>query len=283
MRPDSPDLYGRAMNAAESFQIPLEAAESYEARFVPAIFAEWAPHIVAAAGVGPDDHVLDVCCGTGIVARTVADRLGERGRVIGLDLNEAMLTVAARVRPDLEWRQGDAHALPFDDHHFDAVTCQMALMFLTDRHRALAEMGRVVRPGGRVALVVPAALGDQPAYRPFVEIAARHAGPAARSLLATYWNTGDLTELVALVESAGMEVVEHRTRAGTARFASSDAFVTTEVEGSPLAARIDDPTAAAIRRDVARELAHYRTDRDTFEVPLLGHVIAARHREDGDR
>src|ERR1700758_5453310 len=82
---------------AESFQIPVEAAEAYEATFVPAFFAQWAPILCDAAGVGAGHTVLDVACGTGIVARVAAERAGA-ARVTGVDLNEAMLTVARRVR-----------------------------------------------------------------------------------------------------------------------------------------------------------------------------------------
>ncbi|MGH7821530.1 MAG: class I SAM-dependent methyltransferase, partial [Candidatus Binatia bacterium] len=142
--------------AAETFQISLETAEVYESRFVPALFAGWALELVDFAGVAPGQAVLDVACGTGIVARTAFERMKGRGRVVGLDLNEAMLTVAGRVRPEVEWRRGDAADLPFPDRSFDAVLCQMALMFFPDRGRALGEMRRVVDAGGTVAVAVPA-------------------------------------------------------------------------------------------------------------------------------
>ena len=128
---------------SESFQIPIEAAELYESAFVPGFFAQWAPILCEVAGVKPGSTVLDVACGTGIVARTAADIVGPTGAVVGLDVNEAMLTVAARVRPDVEWRQGDACSLPFTDGSFDAVLCQMALMFFADRPTAIGEMARV--------------------------------------------------------------------------------------------------------------------------------------------
>ncbi len=260
----------------ESFRIPLEVAETYEATFVPSIFAEWAPETLEAAGVGRGTHLLDVACGTGIVARTAADVVGTRGAVTGVDLNEAMLTVARRIRPEIDWRRGDATSLPFDDDAFDAVTCQMAMMFFPDRRRALAEMCRVVRREGTVAVVVPAALDDQPAYREFVEIAVRRAGAEARSLLGTYWNCGDLDALRTDVRAAGLDVVSSRTHIGTARFDSADAYVATEVEGSPLVERLDDDTYAAIRAEVRTTMAGYGTPDGRFEVPLVGHVVACR-------
>jgi ubiquinone/menaquinone biosynthesis C-methylase UbiE len=265
-------------SAPETFQLSIAAAEAYESRFVPALFAEWAPCLVELAGVAPGQAVLDVACGTGIVARTAADVLKEQGRVVGLDLNDAMLTVARRVRPQIEWRQGDAATLPFPDGSFDTVLCQMALMFFPDRARALEEMRRVVTPGGTVAVVVPGRLSSQPAYGPFVAMTARHAGPEAVSLLSTYWACGDLDELTALVESAGLDVVRTRTRLGTARFESIDAFVATEVEGTPLIDRISKDVYARIREDAREVLGPFTTPAGRVEAPLEGHLVAARRR-----
>src|SRR5687767_940300 len=106
-------MLGHMTEAIETFQIPIEAAECYEAEFVPAFFAQWAPILCTAAAVTAGQALLDVGCGTGIVARTAADRVAPVGSVTGLDVNEAMLTVARRDRPDLDWRRGDACALPF--------------------------------------------------------------------------------------------------------------------------------------------------------------------------
>jgi ubiquinone/menaquinone biosynthesis C-methylase UbiE len=166
----------------ETFQLTQDMAEAYERHFVPAFFAQWAPQLVEAAGVRPGQRVLDVACGTGIVARTAAPRVGTAGSVTGVDINEAMLSVARRVSPDLEWRQGDAAALPFEDAEFDAALSQMAMMFFPDPAAALREMARVVQPPGTVAILIPAGLDANPAYEAFVDIVTRHAGPAARNL-----------------------------------------------------------------------------------------------------
>ena len=264
------------MTTTESFQVSLEAAELYESTFVPAIFAEWAPLLVDTAGVQPGQSVLDVACGTGIVARTAADRLAGTGRLVGLDLNAAMLAVARRVRPDLEWQQGDVAALPYPPGSFDRVLCQMALMFFPDRAAAVREMARVTRPGGVVAVCVPAALDQQPAYGPFVEMAVDRAGPAARSLLSTYWACGDPNELDATGRAAGLEVVEARTHLGTASFPSPEALAETEVRGSPLVDRISDEVYARIRDGAREVLQPFTGPGGAVEAPLRGLLLAAR-------
>lgn len=176
-------------DAAQTFQITPEQAEAYEANFVPALFRQWAELIVAAAGVGAGDRVLDVACGTGIVARLAA---GAGATVTGVDLNPAMLTVARRVGPEIDWYQGDVAKLPFGDGVFTKVLCQSALMFFPGPVAALTEMARVSAPDGVVAVQVYSSIEAQPAYRPFVELVARETGPHARALMGTYWRCGDL-------------------------------------------------------------------------------------------
>jgi ubiquinone/menaquinone biosynthesis C-methylase UbiE len=264
--------------ASETFRLSAAAAEMYETQFVPALFGEWAPRLTDLAGVAPGQAVLDVACGTGIVARTVADLQRGQGRVVGLDLNEAMLVVARRVRPEIEWRQGDAARLPFPDGSFDVALCQMAFMFFPDRARVLKEMARVVTAAGTVALSVPSRLASQPAYAPFVEMAARHAGPEAAALLGTYFASGDLDELRRLVEAAGLQIAASRTHLGTVKCPSVDAFVATEVESTPLRERISDEVYARIREGARELLRPFTKPGGAAEIPLEGHVIAARKR-----
>ena len=264
----------------ETFQLPIEAAEAYEAAFVPAFFAQWAPMICDLARVAPGQSVLDVACGTGIVTRTAADRVGPEGEVVGLDLNEAMLTVARRVRPDLTWRQGDAAALPFPDGSFDAVLCQMALMFFPDRPAALQEMARVAVPGGSVALAVPGRLEAQAAFAPLFDMVVRYAGEEARALLSTYFVCGDLDELAALVGSAGLDVSVARTELGTYRAPSVDEFVRTEVESTPLAERITEDEYERIRGDARELLAAFVEPDGSFIAPFEVNLVAARRSSD---
>jgi ubiquinone/menaquinone biosynthesis C-methylase UbiE len=263
---------------AESFLIPIEAAELYEAAFVPAFFAQWAPIICEVAGVAPGSSVLDVACGTGIVARTAADLVGSAGRVVGVDRNEAMLTVAGRVRPDIDWRQGDVASLPFPDRSFDVVLCQMALMFFPDRAAAMREMARVVSHDGTVAVVVPSALEAQPAFEPFVELAARLAGPEAKSLLTSYFVCGDLDELAALFDTAGMRVAASRPVTGTYAAPSIDAAVTTEVESTPLIERISEATYRQLREGARDVWGPFTQTDGSLVAPFESLVVAASRR-----
>lgn len=265
---------GSSTESSETFQIPLDAAEAYEAAFVPAFFAQWAPTLCDAAGIDPGQKVLDVACGTGIVARTAAEIVGATN-VVGVDINEAMLTVARRVRPDIDWRHGDAGALPLPDRGYDAVLCQMALMFFPERAAALREMGRVAAAGGTVAVLVPSGLDAQPAYGPLVDMAARHAGTEARSLLSTYFACGDLGELRRLFEVAQLRVTATTGHAGTARFPSVDALVATEVESTPLRERISDDVYERIRLGAHDVLAPFTAGDGTLAAPFECHVVVA--------
>ena len=260
----------------ETFQLSLAAAEAYESMFVPAIFGEWAPHLVQAAGVAPGQAVLDVACGTGVVAREAADRMGGRGRVVGLDLNQGMLAVARRLRPDIEWRQGDAAELPFDDGSFDVVLCQAALMFFPDRGGALREMARVAAEGGTVAVQVWDRLEAQPGYQPFFEVVARHAGEEAVDLWSAYWALGDLELVAALFEAAGLRIAATSTRQGAVRSASADELVRSEVEATPLGERIGPDGYARLLEDARAALRPFVTADGRVEMPIRGHLVVAR-------
>jgi hypothetical protein len=107
-------------------------------------------------------------------------------------------------------------------------------------------------------------------------MAARQAGPEAASLLSTYFVCGDLAELTALLESAGLRVTGTRTRLGRAGFASVDEFVAAEVESTPLIGRIDDEVYGRIREGAREVLRPFTLATGRVEIPLEGHLVAAR-------
>lgn len=263
------------MSRTETFQLSVEMAEAYESRFVPRLFGGWAERLVEAAGVAVGQRVLDVACGTGAVARAAADRAGTTGSVVGLDLNEGMLAVARRVRPDLEWHQGDAESLPFGDASFDVVLCQAALMFFPDAERALGEMARVATPEGTVAVQVWDRRGDQPAYGPFIEVVGRHAGQEAVNLVSAYFARGDLAELTSLFGLAELDVRVTRTETSVMRFDSVDELVAVEVQSTPLGDRLSGRVIGRIVEDSREALRSFVSSDGRLDVPIAGHLVVA--------
>lgn len=111
----------------------IAGARAYEALHVPALFKQWCPRVLDAAGVESGHSVLDVACGTGVLAREAAARVGPAGQVAGVDPGRGMLAVARELAPKLEWLEATAESIPFGDRSFDAVVSQFGLMFFSDR------------------------------------------------------------------------------------------------------------------------------------------------------
>jgi demethylmenaquinone methyltransferase / 2-methoxy-6-polyprenyl-1,4-benzoquinol methylase len=172
-----------------------------------------------AAIVRPGDRVLDICCGTGDVA-VAALRAG--GRVTGLDFSERMLERARRKSAEVEWVQGDALALPFEDGSFDAATAGFGVRNLDDLERGLAQLRRVLHPGGRVAILEitrPSGL-LAPFYRLWfdglVPLLGKllPGGSAYTYLPASVRRFPGPEELAGLLRAAGFEDVRWKTFAG---------------------------------------------------------------------
>ena len=258
----------------ETFQLTIDQAQAYEDLFVPALFAQWAPSLVDCARARPGQRVLDVACGTGVAARAAKAVVGTTGSVCGLDLNPAMLEVARRNDEGIEWCEGDAQQLPFADAEFDVVLCQSALFFFPHPREAVHEMARVTAPGGWVALQTYASLEHQPGYRRFVDVVVAHSGPEARGLFGTYWSQGDLDALADLMESAGLDVVETRSRLGTVAFPSVDAIVHTEIQATPLANSIGDEAYKEIVSATRLALREYVGPNGEVALPIRAQFIA---------
>ncbi|RJP52904.1 MAG: methyltransferase domain-containing protein [Anaerolineaceae bacterium] len=217
--------------AEKTLQAQMDAAKAYEGLMVPALFGEWASTVADAAQIKPGERVLDVACGTGILAREVLSRTGAAEFVTGLDPSAGMLEVAKDLAPGVEWRQGVAESLPFPDASFDVVVSQFGLMFFNDRSEALRQALRVLRPGGRMAFAVWDSLKNIPAYADEVALLERLAGVLAADALRAPFVLGDRRDLETLFAGAGVEAVEIATRKGSARFPSVRVMVEADLRG----------------------------------------------------
>lgn len=276
------DVQTRRRTADSGWQLEGNAAEAYEAYLVPAIFGACAERLVAAAAVTRGDRVLDVACGTGVVARAAARRVGPTGAVSGVDVNPDMLEAArgaaTEAGPDIAWRRADAASLPYDDDAFDVVVCQEAVQFFGDRPAALREMRRVAVPGGRIAFSVWRSLERQPCYEILARALGEYAGLEAEAMMRSPFAFGDADALRALAEGAGLAGVEVRIAVGESRYPSVEELVRREAASSPLAGPLSElePDRRHALIEALREALAPHTDDAGVAFHNETHIVTGR-------
>jgi SAM-dependent methyltransferase len=255
------------------------APATYDAYLVPAMFTPLAEAVAAAADVAPGERVLDVACGTGVLTRSLALRVGADGHVTGLDLGEGMLE-RARAAPlqdgaaPIEYVQGSADALPFGDGAFTVVTCQQGLQFFPDRAGALAEFRRVLAPAGRLVVACWTDLRETAGWYALTEALERHIGRGLADILRAPYALSDPGDLRRLLEGAGFGDVVIEIEHVRGRFAGDPGRFAAGIAGAnpaagPYAAAGDDQRAAVVA-ELTLELAPLRDgDSIAFDMPSL--------------
>lgn len=256
----------------------VEAARAYEALFVPSLFRQWAPQLLDEAKVATGDRVLDVACGTGVLAREALPRVQPAGQVVGLDTMAGMLEVARELAPAVVWRQGDAQHLPFDSQAFDVVVSQFGLMFFPDKPGALREMHRVLVPSGRLAVAVFDGLERNPTYAREVALLARIAGEAAAEALKAPFVLGNAEALARMTREAGMEAVEVTTLTGTADFPGIGNLLEADLRGwlPVMGVNLDEATIQDVLARARVELADVIDPRGRAVFEVSVHLVSGR-------
>lgn len=273
------------MSDRGQWQVAGNAAETYERALTPAVFAAWAPLVVALGDPRSGERVLDVACGTGVVTRLVAQRVGQTGKVVGLDLNPGMLAVAAATAASepltsasITWQEASATRMPFPDGAFDVAYCQLGLQFFPDRPAALREMHRVLVSGGRLGLMVWRGIEHSPGFDILAAALARHVGSVAAGIMRAPSALAEAEELRKLIAAAGFRDITIRPVAGTVRFPSVARFVQDYVAGSPLAghvAKVSDEARAALVGEVGDALRSHLAG-GALAFPIEAHLASAR-------
>jgi ubiquinone/menaquinone biosynthesis C-methylase UbiE len=252
--PEKEEAVNTSATAVSFKQYRGNAAENYERYFVPTIGMAWATALLDAAELHPGDRVLDVACGTGVVTRLAAERVGPDGAAAGLDVNPAMLAVARSVPSSgaaIEWHEATAESLPLADGGFDVVLSSLGLQFVPDKASALREMQRVLAPDGQLAI---ATVGPTPPLFAILEQAlARHVNPEAAGFMRAVFSLHEPQELEKLMSGAGFRDVEVQSKALSVALPEPAAFLWQYVHSTPLAApvaQMDDVGRAALERDV---------------------------------
>lgn len=250
-----------ASHFAQSF--PPSVPENYQRFFVPAIGLPVAQDLLTHVELQAGDRVLDVGCGTGVVTRLAAERVGTSGSVVGLDVNPAMLDVAASATPTeatIEWRAASAEAIPFADESFDVVLCGLSLQFVKDREEALCEMRRVLSPGGRLALNVPGPI--DPIFGALSEALGEHITPEAGHFVRAVFSLHSESEVERLLGGAGFRDVAVHAYTRDLSLPAGTAFLWQYVSSTPLAgfvASADDRTRTALEQHVLAEWSNHES------------------------
>lgn len=265
----------------------MRPPDIYESVFVPAMFEPLARMTLDRARLSAGERVLDLACGTGIVARHAAPIVGDQGGVSAVDIRPGMIAKAASLpQPPgatIRWIEGDATALDLDDASFDVVLCQQGLQFFGDKAAAVAEMHRVLAPGGRLVLAVWRGLEHLTLFRDLTEAEARHLGKLGVPYedIAAPFLFDNPDAIRGLLEDGGFEAVEISEASLPVAFPSAEHFVE-DVElayASVMPQFVENPAAfaafvEAVDRDVRPAVERYR-DGDGVAFTLATHLVTA--------
>jgi len=196
--------------------------EMYERWLVNPLFRPWAEMTLEELKLSPGDRVLDIACGTGIVARVAEERLGDAAYIVGIDISSDMLAVGRALAPCIDWREGNASALPLrDGEQFDVVVCQQGIQFFPEKPAAAAQMRQALAKGGRLAVSAWRADDEIPFFRELRRVAERHLG----AITDQRSSFGDAATLEALLRGAGFDEVQSRKVSRTVRFSEGTPFL----------------------------------------------------------
>lgn len=263
----------------------LFAAENYEKRVVTYTTGPFTAILLEHANPQPGERVVDIACGTGVVARQAAPRVGRTGDIIGVDINPAMLAVARSLPvqegASIDWREGSALELPLPDEAFDLVLCQAGLQFVPDRLKALQEMHRILRPGGRVALSVWRSPEHNPVSQLIWGTIARYLNTNI-TVLTPAMSLGDAEELSRLLTSAGFADVNIVARSYTVREPRTPQLIASMLPAvaaivptfAAMEAEERAALAQAVETEIEPELQKY-VDGDEQRYPMSTHIALA--------
>jgi len=236
--------------------------EIYDAHLGPLLFEFSARDLAerVAGRIPPGGSLLEVACGTGISTEFLRRALPEPVEILATDLNPAMLEIARKKRAHLKgvsFEAADALALPFEDSRFDAVLCQFGIMFFPDKPRGLAEMVRVLKPGGTLAFNVWGSMLENPAVLLAHETISRFFDADPPEFLKVPFGFHDVENVRGLLAAAGLGGISHHVVSEVIEGLGAEFIARGLVEGNPGVIEINQRSRASageVTRAVAREL-----------------------------
>lgn len=250
---------------------PETIAQNYQRYFEPAFAKPASAELFRRAELRAGERVLDLACGTGYIARTASEIIGPDGKAAGVDIAPNMIACARALSPNIEWHIADARNLPFTAPEFDAVLCQMALMFIDGRDEAAAEMHRVLVPGGRAVISTPGRI--QPVFEHLGKAVAESIDPNLGNFVGTVFSINEPEMLIGPLRNAKFEDVSTVETEVTLRLPKPETFFWQYINMTPMAPIVAtapaDANAAAERKFVG-ECAPLTSDEGmVFAQPVI--------------
>lgn len=248
-----------------------DIAAAYDRRLVPWLFAHWVDRVVGIADLQPEDRVVDLASGTGLITRGALEVLGADGCVHGVDVDAAMLEYAGRTidDPRVTWHEAAATHLPLGPASVDAVICNQGFQFFPDRLPVLADVMRVLRPGGRLAIAVWGRLENNPWPAALAATIGAFLGEEVGEGTRTVCSLGDLERVRSMLRNAGFVDIDVTEVEVVARHPDIREAIDSQLAAVPFAAAVDELGArrTELVDAMARRLDPYTDPGGALAVP----------------
>ena len=261
------------MGDNETGQVATSAAKIYEEFYLPALFQEWPARVIEAAQIQASDRIVDVACGTGVLAIAVAAFIESDSSVVGVDINDGMLDIAKSKAPEIDWRNAPAESLPFEEASFNCALSQFGLMYFANQRTALREMMRVLQPGGLLVIVVWDRLENNPGLAAEERLWQQTFGEEEADN--TPYSLGDKQILIKLFQDADLSDISINTYQGSARFTSIDAWIYAGAKGWTADDALSDEQFEFLLQKARQDLGCFTTSDGSVAFPTSAHIVIA--------
>ena len=263
----------------ETFRLNSSAASLYEDQKVTAMFGPLARAILDVVAVTTDDRILDVACGTGIVSRTIRNKVSTDTAIAGIDINESMLQLAQKItddqQKDFSWHHGNVTELPFKENAFTAVFCQQGIQYFPDEQAALKEMNRVLASNGQLILSVWGGASDF--FVAMAESVSKHINPELGAKYLAPFSFKLMEQLPSMLETAGFKDISVKNLSVDRVITNTEISIPKEILAHPAGQKVQDAgegVVKAITNDVAIACTKYQSGKDMV-IPQRVNLIQA--------